>query len=119
MPDITTRAEKGSPLLNAEMDANLVALEAPVMEVWVVQGASFNAAAKGRYVLNGAGIVVTLPAAPPNNTEIWLRGNFKTQNATVARGGATIAGVAEDLILDLDHIMPKLVYWAGDWQVSQ
>jgi hypothetical protein len=119
MPQIVTRAGKGSPLTNDEMDANLVNIEKPTMEVWSHMVGSFFAAPKGRYFCAGANIVATLPVTPPDNTEIWFSGSFSTDNMVILRNGATIAGVAQDLILDLNNIMPKLVYQGGDWKVSQ
>jgi hypothetical protein len=118
MPTYITRAGKGAPLLNDEVDANFVHIEAPVMELWARMTANFNAVAKGRYYCVGA-ITATLPAAPPDGTEIWFSGSFKTTNMTVARNGATIVGSATDLILDMDNIMPKLVYNGGNWRVAQ
>ena len=119
MPSITTRAGKGSPLTNNEVDANFVNIEAPVMEPWLVKNGSFSATAKGRFYCVGAAIVATLPAAPPDGTEIWFSGSFSASNMTIARNGATIAGVAQDLTLDMDNIMPKLVYRSGNWRVAQ
>jgi hypothetical protein len=119
MPQIVTRAGKGTPLTNGEMDANLTNLEAPTMEVWEIKNASFAALRKGRYYCSGAGIVATLPAAPVDKDEIWFSGSFSANPMTILRNGATIAGIAQDLILDLNNIMPKLVYQAGDWKVSQ
>ena len=119
MPDIITRAGKGSPLTNDEADANFVNLEAPTMEVWEMKVASFNVEAKGRYFCEGVGIVATLPAAPPDETEVWFSGSFAVNHLTVSRSGASIAGIAQDLILDQDHLMPKLIYHAGNWRVSQ
>lgn len=118
MPSYITRTGKGTPLTNAEVDANFTQIEAPVMELWTRMTANFNAAPKGRYYCVGA-ITATLPAAPPDGTEVWFSGSFKTTNATIARNGATIVGVAQDLILDMDNIMPKLVYNGGNWRVAQ
>ena len=119
MPVIITRAGKGSPLTNNEVDANFVNINAPTMEVWEVKTASFDVLPKGRYACSGAGVVATLPAAPPAGTEVWFSGSFSVNNMTILRNGATIAGIAQDLILDMNNIMPKLVYEAGDWRVSQ
>jgi hypothetical protein len=119
MPAIITRAAKGTPLTNDELDRNQTNLEAPVMELWATQTSSFIAAPKGRYALTGPGIVVTLPANPPDGTEIWFRGSFGSVHSTILRNGATIAGIADDLILDMNYIMPKLVFLGGNWGVSQ
>jgi hypothetical protein len=89
------------------------------MEIWVNKAASFNVAPKGRYACAGVGIVATLPAAPAESTEVWFSGSFATNNMTIARNGATIAGINQDLVLDQNNLMPKLIFRGGDWKVSQ
>ncbi len=85
---------------------------------WEKKTASFSAADKGRYYMVGAGIVATLPAAG-DGKEVWFCGSFKTNNATIGRNGATIAGLASDLVLNEDNISPKLVCFDGNWSVAR
>lgn len=50
--------------------------------------------------------VLTLPSSPVLGDRIWvidIKGTWETNNVTIGRNGNKIAGVAEDLILNVNH----------------
>lgn len=88
---------------------------------WLRKTANYAAVAGDRiegYTAGGT-FTVTLPASPTAGTEVWIKGNFLTNNLTVARNGHTINGSATNLVLNKDNITAILVYDAtnGDWVV--
>jgi hypothetical protein len=70
-------------------------------------------------VSNTAAITLTLPATNTDGRTIVIvdGNNFESFNVTLARNGRTIAGLAEDLILNLRGSRVELVYRGGDWKV--
>lgn len=90
---------------------------ANALNPWEFKNSSFSAVDKGRYIMTG-GITATLPA-PSNGLEVWFMGNFYSNNATIDRNGATIAGSNTNLVLNADNISPKLTCWANNWYVAQ
>ena len=83
----------------------------------VVTGAT-NAVAGGSYFVKSASAVtITLPSAPANGqrVKIWRSG---ANNVTVARNGKTIAGLAENFIIDADKKWVELTFLDSDWRVE-
>jgi len=71
------------------------------------------------YVVNNSGaITLTLPATNTNGRTIVIAdgNNFQTNVVTLGRNGRNIAGVAEDLILNVRNSRVELVYVSGDWK---
>lgn len=67
----------------------------------------------------GGAFTVTLPASPVagNMVSIVDGGDWGTNNLTVARNGATIEGLAEDLVLNISSVAVDLIYSGTTWQV--
>ena len=89
----------------------------------VVSG-DVDPAAANRWYLVDTGTAarsITLPASPSNGNEIIISdrdGNAATNNITVARNGKTVAGLAEDLTIDLDYARVRLRYdGTSDWEL--
>lgn len=81
--------------------------------------ANTNAVAGGVYFAKtvGGAFAITLPPSPDNgNTvEVWRSG---TNAVTINRNGKTIAGLAENLVIDEDKRIAILRYMDGDWRVT-
>lgn len=63
---------------------------------------------------------VTLPAAPVVGAQVVVvdtAGTWGTNNLTIGRNGATIDGVAEDLVCDINNISVQLIYSGSTWEV--
>ena len=89
----------------------------------VVSG-DVNPATASRWYLVDTGTAarsITLPASPTSGDEIIISdrdGNAATNNITVARNGKTIAGLAEDLTIDLNYARVRLRYdGTSDWEL--
>lgn len=76
------------------------------LEVQLVTGTTVNAVPGKHYVLmNGsAQSTVTLPAAPVVGDVVFVGVASARQDSIVARNGALIMGVAEDLTLDYGYV---------------
>lgn len=73
--------------------------------VWAPTAASVNPAEVGKgYLINAAGLTITLPAAPEAGNSIGI-GDYNGQNftATVNRNGKPIMGVAEDFTFNVKN----------------
>jgi hypothetical protein len=69
---------------------------------------------------SGGAFTVTLPATPTTGDQCVIAdagGAFGTNNLTVARNGSTIAGLAENLILDIASVSVQFVYDGTTWEV--
>ena len=66
----------------------------------------------------GGTFTVTLPASPTVNMQVVIADGwqFGTTNLTVARNGATIEGLSEDLILDITGVMVWFIYDGTTWE---
>jgi hypothetical protein len=88
---------------------------------YIIQSASATLADVDRRYLctNTAAITLTLPASPANGRTIVISdgNNFGNFIVTVARNGRNIAGVAENLILNVPGSKVELVYFNNDWKV--
>ena len=89
----------------------------------VVSG-DVNPATASRWYLVDTGTAarsITLPASPSNGNEVIISdrdGNAATNNITVARNGKTIAGLAEDLTIDVNYARVRLRYdGTSDWEL--
>lgn len=76
-------------------------------------------ASQAFYVNLTAATTATLPASPSDGDSIIFAtvSSMVSFNLTVARNGKTIAGLAEDLIIDQNNTRTELVYYNGDWKV--
>jgi hypothetical protein len=80
-------------------------------------------AAVGEGVLadtSGGSFTVTLPASPTLGAQVLIAdagGVWGTNNLTVGRNGQTIAGVADDLVCNINGISIQLVYDGTTWEV--
>ena len=144
MTTIVTRAGKGSPLTNTEMDSNLSNLNNDKIEasdirtltnktinaanntligigttVSVVAGTTQSAAVNTHYVLTSTATTVTLPASPAAGDQVWVTvANGLTTNV-IARNGNEINGVAEDLTIDNAYatVMLRWIDSTRDWRL--
>lgn len=70
------------------------------------------------YIVNNSGaITITLPLTSTNGRTIIIAdgNNFQTNVVTIGRNTRNIAGVAEDLILNVRNSKIELVYLSGNW----
>jgi hypothetical protein len=68
----------------------------------------------------GGAFIVTLPATPTTGDQCVVAdagGVFGTNNLTVARNGSTIAGLAEDLILNINSVSVQFIYDGATWEI--
>jgi hypothetical protein len=82
---------------------------------------STTAVANSGYVCDtsGGAFTLNLPSSPNNGdrVEIVDGSNFQTENLTVGRGGNTIMGLSEDLIVDQTGMSFGLVWSGSDWRI--
>ena len=74
-----------------------------------VIGTNTSAANDTLYILT-ASLTLTLPASPSAGDKIGVSNMSGTTTPTIARNGNNIAGLAEDLTLDVDNLGIQLVY---------
>ena len=74
-----------------------------------VISANTNAVVGTDYVLTSS-VTLTLPASPVVGDRIKVSNMSGTTTPVVARNGNNIAGLAEDLIIDVDNIGFQLIY---------
>jgi len=63
---------------------------------------------------------VTLPASPFVGAQVVVvdtAGTWGTNNLTVGRNGATIDGLSEDLVCDINNVSIQLIYTGSTWEV--
>jgi hypothetical protein len=68
----------------------------------------------------GGAFNLTLPASPSNGNRITVvdyADTFATNNVTLLRNGQSIAGVADDYVLDVDGVEIELVFGPTGWNV--
>jgi hypothetical protein len=68
----------------------------------------------------GGAFTVTLPISPATGAQVVVAdagGAWGTNNLTVGRNGATISGVAQDLICDISGAAVQLIYDGSTWEV--
>lgn len=87
-----------------------------------VRTANYTVADKQGVLANtsGGSFTVTLPASPTAGMQVFIadaNDTWGTNPLTVARNGATIEGVAEDLVCDITGSSIQLVYTGTTWQV--
>jgi len=81
----------------------------------VTTGVNYNAQINDRVLCTAGGITITLPASNTLTTGdtvqvIDVAGVSGSSNITIARNGANIQGLAENLTLDINNAAPILVY---------
>lgn len=82
---------------------------------WVTKNSNYNLV-KGDQILadtSGAPLTFTLPASPASGDYVMLldpAGSWAGNNLTVARNGSNVAGVAADLVCDLNNQELLLTY---------
>ena len=99
-----------------------VAASIPVINFTSVKTSNYNAVNNEGVLCNtsGGAFTVTLPSSPSSGNQVIILdvGNaFGTNNLTVGRSGSTIAGLAEDLVLDITGISVQLLYDGTTWEV--
>lgn len=86
------------------------------------EAADFPLSTHARYLLDtsGGSFTATLPADPETGAVFTLvdaRSTWAANPVTVARNGQTIAGLAENLTLDVDGAELTLLFAGGDWRL--
>ena len=91
----------------------------------VTTGTSYAAAINDRVLCTAGGITITLPISTSLTVGdtvqiIDVTGVAGSSNITVARNGANIQGLAENLTIDINNSAPILVYTGATygWIVS-
>jgi len=89
---------------------------------YVVKTTTYTMADKEGVLANtsGGAFTVTLPSTPATGTQCIIadsNGTFGTYNLTAGRNGSTIAGVAQDLVLDINGVSVQFVYNGSTWDV--
>lgn len=106
---VGTKANAGNVYSRAYLDERFAGAAAVI-------AADTLAADGGRYIADTSvgAVVVTLPAAPQRgmHVTIWREG---VNAVTIARGGKTIEGLAENLTLDVNKKGVRLTYLFGTW----
>lgn len=99
-----------------------VAASLPVVSYTTVKTSNYGAANNEGVLCNtsGGAFTVTLPNSPSSGNQVVILdvGNaFGTNNLTVGRNGSTIAGLSEDLVIDITGISVQLLYDGTTWEV--
>lgn len=86
---------------------------------WTVVTANYSAVDKDRLICEpSAAFTITLPAAPQAGvTEIWIKGNFATNNVTVSGNGHSWAGFTDPLVLNKDYLDIRIVFDGSNWRI--
>ena len=89
---------------------------------YVLASSNYTAANREGVLTNtsGGSFTVTLPISPSTGAQVIVAdagGAWGTNNLTVGRNGATIAGLAEDLVCDIAGASVQLVYDGSTWEV--
>ena len=113
-----------SGLLNNTYQGNIGytgSIGTPGVYGWITKTANYTALNLDAIIADtsGGAFTITLPATPAaGDTVIISDGdNFSTNNLTVARNGSTIEGIADDFVLDIQHVKIDFVYDGSTWQV--
>jgi hypothetical protein len=101
----------------------LAQIGALAQSAWTLRTSAVVAAAGDRFLADtSAGAwTLTLPAGPSAGVEVQAldaRATWHTNALTIARNGATIADLAEDLVCDLRAARVSLVYTGSTWAVG-
>ena len=89
---------------------------------YLLVSANYTAANREGVLTNtsGGSFTVTLPASPATGAQVIVADagpSWGTNNLTVGRNGATIGGLAEDLVCDITGASVQLVYDGSTWEV--
>lgn len=77
----------------------------------IVSGTSATAVPNGHYVMtNTSTTTITLPAAPTAGMIVWITNATSTTTHVIARNGARIMALLEDMVLDIANINVQLRY---------
>jgi hypothetical protein len=89
---------------------------------WSKISANTAAVDRGAYLCDttAGSFTLTLPSAPANHTAVRIAdaADFSLNNLIVARNGSTIAGLAENMNVDLALAAFELVAFNGDWRIA-
>jgi hypothetical protein len=89
---------------------------------YTTKTSAYTAADKDGILANtsAGAFTVTLPASPATGNQVIIADAADTwgsNNLTIARNGATIEGLAEDLVCDINGASIQLIYTGTTWQV--
>lgn len=90
---------------------------------WQVRTANYVAAVGDRILADtsAGAFTITLPPTPAPGSEVTIidvRATWHLNAVTVARNGQTIAGLAEDLVLNLPASRASLVFTGATWAAA-
>jgi len=117
MVAITTRAGKGLPLTNAEIDENFTNLKIFAEDldgaledldgVTTTTAVNKNLVVSEFCTVTSAGVTVTLPASPAAGARVAV-GVLNFVNTVIARNSQNIMGLAENLTIDVENVTVSL-----------
>lgn len=91
-------------------------------EIWVFVSSNTAGVAGTRYATDtrAAPFTLTLPALPTIGSALEVSdayGNWQTNNLTVAQGGNTIEGLAQNMVMDLNRARVVFAFDGTTWRV--
>ena len=88
--------------------------------VWTKITAATTATTGQQLIATNTVVTLTLPITPAigNSVMVMDGADWSVTNLTIARNGATIEGLASDLVCDVGGTIVTLVYDGSTWQVA-
>lgn len=80
------------------------------LPITIVSGTSQTAVANNHYVITNtaSATTVTLPASPAAGAIVWVMNSTSRSDHVIARNGQLIAGINEDVVIDLSNVNIQL-----------
>ena len=89
---------------------------------WTIISANTTATGNSQYIANTFGglFYLTLPASPGVGSTVVITDgyNFGSNNLIILRNGSTIAGISDNVALNLSNTVSYFTYDGGTWRYS-